>query len=128
MDFDAAVARFLEVVGANMKAHYLERFANLSWSDKPMDGTADASPPAVVGGRKYLKVAIVNGGQNVYVHSGQNQGYVHQSVYCFIERETGRILKAESWKKPSLLDRGASIYDEASYKQADSYGSWLYQR
>lgn len=119
MDFDAAVARFLEVVGANMKAHYLERFANLSWSDKPMDGTADASPPAVVGGRKYLKVAIVNGGQN---------GYVHQSVYCFIERETGRILKAESWKKPSLLDRGASIYDEASYKQADSYGSWLYQR
>ncbi len=118
MNFEAAVNRFLEVVGANMKSHYLSRYKNLSWSDTPMDEKSQASPPAVVGGRKYLKVATVAGGTN---------GYKQQSVYCFIERETGRILKAEGWNKPSLLDRGANIFDESTYKNADPYGSWLYK-
>ena len=117
MSFDDAVSRFLQVVGANMKAYHQEHRHALSWSDKPFDPASHASPPVVVGGRKYLKVATISGGQR----------YVQRMVYCFIERETGRILKAEGWKKPSLLDRGASIYDEDSYKHADPFGSWLYK-
>ena len=114
MDFDEALEKFLAKVGANMKAHYGERFPTLVWSDIPGDPGADNSPPFVYGGRKYLKIAI-------------GHGY-RMSVYCFVEVETGSILKAETWKKPSLIDRGASIYSPETYENADAYGSWLYIR
>ena len=114
MDFNEALSNFLAVVGENMKAHYKERLRNLKWSDIPGDQNSYASPPYVAGGRKYLKIAV--------------RGESNHSVYCFIEIATGKIFKADSWKKPSLIDRGLSIYNPESYKNADAYGSWLYLR
>ena len=49
------------------------------------------------------------------------------SVYCFVEKETGNILKAASYKAADKGARG-NIFDPESYKDAriDPYGGWLY--
>ena len=50
-----------------------------------------------------------------------------ESVYCFIDKETGDILKAASFKSAAKGARG-NIFDPESYKDArtDPYGGWLY--
>ena len=53
----------------------------------------------VMPGPKYLRIVKEWGGQ--------------QSVYCFIERATGDVLKAESWRKPAKHARG-NIFDESN--------------
>ena len=55
-------------------------------------------------GRKYAK--IVNGG----------------SVYCFVDRTNGDILKAASWKAPAKHARG-NIYDADPLKGVGPYGA-----
>ncbi len=49
------------------------------------------------------------------------------SVYCFVEKETGNILKAASYKAAAKGARG-NIFDPESYKDAriDPHGGWLY--
>ena len=52
------------------------------------------------------------------------------SVYCFVEKNTGNVYKAASWKAPYTKGdncvRG-SIYDISSYWDKElKYGSWLY--
>ena len=49
-----------------------------------------------------------------------------QSVYAFIERETGHIFKAAGWNAPAKGPR-ASIMEPKSYKNMDAYGGWLYR-
>ena len=50
---------------------------------------------------------------------------IQDSVYCFIDFE-GNIYKAASWKTPAKGVR-ASVFDEASYKNANWAGGWLYR-
>ena len=52
------------------------------------------------------------------------------SVYCFVEKSTGNVYKAASWRAPYLKGntpvRG-SIYDTDSYwDKSLKYGGWLY--
>jgi hypothetical protein len=52
-----------------------------------------------------------------------------RSVWCFVEKATGDILKAEGWKKPSKIKRGYNIFKPETYEgKMDAYGSWLYRR
>lgn len=50
------------------------------------------------GGRKYAKVVVVQYGEV-------------RSVYCFVNKENGDVLKAAGWKAPAKGARG-NIYDE----------------
>ncbi len=52
-------------------------------------------------GRKYVKVVTQQRNSD---GSAQQYG---RSVYCFIERETGDILKAAGWKAPAKGKRGS---------------------
>ena len=52
------------------------------------------------------------------------------SVYCFVEKNTGNVYKAASWKAPYTKGdncvRG-SVYDKSTYWDKElKYGSWLY--
>jgi hypothetical protein len=56
------------------------------------------------------------------------QAGVGRSAYCFVDRETGNILKAAGWNAPAKGTRG-SIFEPKCYMNVDtSYGSWLYAR
>ena len=53
------------------------------------------------------------------------------SVYCFVEKDTGYIFKAASWRAPQLKTKNpvrGSIYETSTYEgKAGPYGGWLYQ-
>jgi hypothetical protein len=68
-------------------------------------------------GSKFIRVVRTN---------GNNEG---GSVTCFVCKATGEVLKAEGWKKPSMLPRGVNITIPESYEgKMDAHGSWLYAR
>ena len=52
------------------------------------------------------------------------------SVYCFVEKNTGNVYKAASWKAPYTKGNNpirGSIYDKSTYWDKElKYGSWLY--
>ncbi len=51
------------------------------------------------------------------------------SVYCFVEKDTGNIYKPASWRAPYLKGENAiraSIYNKKTYEKAGPYGGWLY--
>lgn len=72
----------------------------------------------VIAGRKYDKI--------VRVPYGAASG---GSVYAFVDRKTGDLLKAASWKKPAEGVRytGEELMTRA-VDEADPYGSFLYNR
>lgn len=56
-----------------------------------------------------------------------------RSVHAFVERETGALIKAATWKAPAKIKTGwATKYNletqfEEALAVADPYGSYLYQ-
>lgn len=71
-------------------------------------------------GRKFIRIVNV---------SGNGGG---RSVYCFIERNTGDILKSAGWKAPAKGARG-SIWNEScdvgeKDKPCNVFGGGLYAR
>ena len=49
------------------------------------------------------------------------------SAYCFIEKETGDIFKAASWRAPAKGAR-ANVHDYDTWmNKTDPYGGWLYK-
>lgn len=78
--------------------HYAERFENLV-------------PPTIMAdpGRRYVRIVRQEG--------VDQRGETRRSVFCFIDTETGDILKAEGWKKPAKHARG-SLDDRASWAGA----------
>ena len=91
-DFDAALESFLGSIRELRVAYFAKNFPNLT------SGTISIDP----GGKKYLRV--------VCDATGDNHGQV--SVYCFVEKSTGDILKADGWKRPAKHACG-NIYDNA---------------
>lgn len=64
-------------------------------------------------------------------------GRSQQSVCCFIEIATGKVIKAAGWKAPAKRSNGElqskyNLLDDASFtkalKDCDEHGSWLYIR
>ena len=52
-------------------------------------------------GKKYVKVVMVNWGS--------------RSVHSFVEKATGLIWRAKSWKAPTLNHPRGNIFDQSSY-------------
>lgn len=78
--------------------------------------------------KHYGKVKLMVGSKFIRVvrTNGNDEG---GSVACFVCKATGEVLKAEGWKKPSLLPRGINIFRPESYEgKMDPYGGWLYAR
>ena len=105
MTYTEALNKFVETIKVNSNKHY-----------KEIGMTHLLENPEVVKvnkGRRFDKV--VRG----------------TSVYCFVEKETGFIFKAASWKSPQLKTkkpvRGA-IFETSTYEsKAGPHGGWLYQ-
>ena len=72
----------------------------------------------------YKPITLEVGSKNIRV---VHQSAGSRSVYCFIRKLDGAILKSAGWKMPAKGARG-SIYNPESYAKADPYGSWLYLR
>ena len=64
-------------------------------------------------GSKYFKVEMTSRGMS-------------RSVYCFIEKSTGIILKSAGWRAPAKGPRGSVLIVD-SYKHSDWSGGWLYK-
>jgi hypothetical protein len=97
--FNAALNAFVEDAQAIIDKHMEENFPTL---DRPTL-TVDK------GGRKYLRI----------VRNERGQG---RSVHCFVEKETGNILKAAGWAAPAKHARG-NIYNENAVKCMGPYGA-----
>ena len=63
-------------------------------------------------GSKYFKVEMLSRGS--------------RSVYCFINKRNGDILKPAGWRAPAKGTRG-SVIDIYTYKNSNWHGGWLYK-
>lgn len=98
----------------NIIAHYVQQI-NIKSS---AGGMAD-KVFTITNGRKYAKVVSSNKGGN------------HNSVFCFIDRKTGDVYKAATWKAPAKHVRYTLTDEESAQELAhksDAYGSFLYMR
>jgi len=98
----------------NIIAHYVKNLNIKSSAGEMADKVF-----TITNGRKYAKV--------VSTYSDGN----HSSVFCFIDRKTGDVYKAATWKAPAKHVR-YTITDEESAQElahkSDAYGSFLYMR
>jgi hypothetical protein len=81
-DFTVALSLFLTSIRELQAAYFAKHYTNLT-------------PPVISlspGGKKYLRVEQNNGTQT--------------SVYCFVDKSNGDILKADGWKRPAKHARG----------------------
>ena len=80
-----------------------------------------------------LTMFIDNPSEAVKVNKGRRFDKVVRgtSVYCFVEKDTGYIFKAASWRAPQLKTKNpvrGSIFETSTYEsKAGPYGGWLYQ-
>lgn len=98
-EFNAALAAFVADAQALINAHFAKHYPTLTPDVLSVDP----------GGRRYVRVVKSSGGS------------AGRSVYCFVERATGFVLKADSWKRPAKGVRG-SIFEPAG-KSVSSYGA-----
>lgn len=83
----------------------------------------------VESGKKFDKIVISH--TNDFDRERGREG--QRSVHAFVERETGALIKAATWKAPAKLKSGwATKYNletqfEEALAVADPYGSYLYQ-
>jgi len=82
---DAAISMFAVEVQSLINGHYEGGFPRLT-----------APTITVEWGRKYAKLVKNDAGSS-------------RSVYCFVDRTTGDILKAESWAAPAKHARGSVL-------------------
>ncbi len=93
------ITRLTEFVAALQKMqndHYAQNLSNLT-------------PPTIV---------VMNGIKNVRVVRSEPHT---RSVYCFIEKETGHILKPAGWNAPAKHPRG-NIHNENMLDGCNPYG------
>lgn len=92
---DAHIPAWLERVNEWRKARHEARFSNLPY--RPVE--------VAEGGRKYAKIVDTSG------------------VYCFVERATGHIYKAKSYKAPETnFPRGSIFVNDIAHAVGD-YGA-----
>ena len=84
----------------------------------------------------YNKIGLTNLLENpeiIKVNKGRRFDKIVRgtSVYCFVEKDTGYIFKAASWRAPQLKTKKpvrGSIYETSTYEnKVGAHGSWLYQ-
>ncbi len=100
MTLDNAIERFLSLLTDRETEHVATNYENLTPSVFSRDPR----------GRKFVRIvkADANGSS--------------RSVFCFIERTTGNILKADGWKRPAPHARG-NIFGENPLAGTTPYGA-----
>ena len=99
-DFNSAIDTFITNVQNKIDAYYSENLSNLVASKLSIDPK----------GRKYVRIVVTNDGSG------------GRSVFCFINRENGDVLKAAGWKAPAKHARG-TIYGEPEGYGVDEFGA-----
>jgi len=112
IDYPFALANFMEAFNEACKKE-AEKCATDSMHYTEQLDEGYFHPIQNAGGRKFIKLLSVNGSS--------------RSVYCFIDKATGDIFKPASYNARAKGVRG-NIFDPATYKNIDIYGSWLYIR
>ena len=82
-DFETALNLFIADAQKNIDEHFAKHYPNLT----PTKLTVDK------GGVRFLRVV-------------KNDGSHSRSVFCFVEKATGNVYKAASWKAPAKGIRG----------------------
>jgi hypothetical protein len=100
-DFDQAMDAFLKYVRDMIKEHYKKELPTFA----PPEIGVDKGP-------KYLKVWKASDSKTLPT----------KSVYCFVDKTNGDILKAASWKAPAKHARG-NIYEPAKGYGIGQYGA-----
>ena len=82
---------------------------------------------------KYYKKTLTNlSYKPITINKGRRFDKLVQdnSVYCFVEKQTGDVYKSATWKQPYTKGRNCvrgNIYDVSTYWDKElKYGSWLY--
>ena len=87
---------------------------------KALDAKFDRQSVTAMSGRRFDRVVIS------YPHAP-----LGRSVHCFVERETGNVMKAAGWKAPAK-DARFNISTDSGFEDAvelaDPYGSYLYKQ
>ena len=100
-DYSTALNKMINRIDEQYGKYYEKTLTNLTYE-----------PITINKGRRFDK--LVQGG----------------SVYCFVEKSTGDVYKAQTWKQPYTKGNNCvrgSIYDTSSYWDKElKYGSWLY--
>ena len=100
-DYSTALQKMIDRIDEQHGEYYKKNLTNLSYS-----------PITINKGRRFDKLVQDN------------------SVYCFVEKSTGDVYKAQTWKQPYTKGKNCvrgSIYDTSSYWDKElKYGSWLY--
>ena len=105
MTYTEALNKFVETIKVNSNKHYKEKgFTHMLENPDVIK---------VNKGRRFDKIVK------------------DTSVYCFVEKDTGYIFKAASWRAPQLKTKKpvrGSIYETSTYEnKVGAHGSWLYQ-
>lgn len=99
-DFDSALAAFIEAAQKMINGHHVQA-GNVG------------TPPVLETDPRGVK----------YVRVVRKETFgAGRSVYCFVEKSTGDILKAASWKAPALGVRG-NIYADNPIAGVTPYGA-----
>jgi hypothetical protein len=108
-----AVQRFIDM--ANARPSHVKGF--------PDEHTGQYVYTADTAGRKYIRIV------HEYVMPGRTAVGRGLSVHCFIDAETGDVLKAAGWKAPAKDARGNLLtgFDEVE-AVFDHHGGYLYKR
>ena len=85
------------------------------------------------GGTKFLKVKYFETNISTDYETGKvtKTKDTKGSIHCFVDKNTGDIYKAATWKAPYLKGKNSvrgNIYDKETYKKTDLYGGWLYSK
>ena len=100
-DYPTALQKMIDRIDAQYGFYYKKTLINLTYKGIEVNQ-----------GRRFDKLVIDN------------------SVYCFVEKSTGDVYKAQTWKQPYTKGKNCvrgSIYDTSTYWDKDlRYGSWLY--
>tara|TARA_B100000287_G_scaffold406250_1_gene430554 strand:- start:217 stop:645 length:429 start_codon:yes stop_codon:yes gene_type:complete len=123
-EFGEAMDKFLNKLTENAKP-YVERFNHMKNVTFKVDG-----------GRKFLKIKYFTDRIDTnYDDNGKATKTIHKdtkgSIHCFVDKNTGDIYKAATWKAPYTKGKNpvrGSIYDEKCYEKTDLYGGWLYAK
>ena len=99
-DFDNALAGFLASIKLRTDARYAASYPNLTPPTYSVD-------PA---GRKYLRIVVNDS-------PGESR-----SVFCFVRKADGAVLKAAGWKAPAKHARG-SIFINGGMDAVSEYGA-----
>ena len=100
-DYSTALQKMIDRIDEQYGFYYKKTLINLTYKG------IEVNP-----GRRFDKLVIGN------------------SVYCFVEKQTGDVYKSQTWKQPYTKGKNpirGSIYDISSYWDKElKYGSWLY--